>query len=458
MEKSDKAAPAAPKKLSFRVPSLASVDRKMLALIKRPEGVRTLTFYPRRQVDGLYALLQKNIPVEYEASLGYIAKRADIRVPVPPSGCAAIRGRSFRGFKELISAYAATTRPLIRMYFPKEKWGIRMASGKKFYSGMPLDMALRIVKGRSLTGLMLLKDYEYRGEPVRIIGWVWIRKTLNIRERRRVQYLMLSWLKRKTKTSVIAAVDDFNPVSQGFFRKSGFVVDRLSLSKPRETLREAPGIMPSLAWAESYKKIWEAVEDAEYGRAMSLLTPLYRKYPRDFKVAKTYAMVLGDYAESLGGARGKALKARSRVILRGLLRKLGNIRWEWNIAARNEYYYHTGQFRKQYFLGREAAAGGHAWGHYGQGVGAANYAYAHAAAGRRGLAGMWARRAVKAWEDFFKYKADYYNAYVHYALALGILGRTGDMDSALKKSARLSGKADSYREFAEVRAKISGLG
>jgi hypothetical protein len=356
-----------------------------------------------------------------------------------------------------MSAYAATTRPLIRMYFAEEKWVSRMASGRKFYEGLPLGMALRIVKGRSLAGLMLLKDYQYMDRPVKLIGWVWIRKTLNIRERRRVQHLMLSWLKRKTETSAIAAVDDFNPISQGFFRKAGFVVDRLRLSKPRETLRAAPGIMTQLAWLESYKKIWKAVEDADYGRAMELLTPLYKKYPRDFKIAKTYAMALGDYAETLDGARGKALKARSRAMLHGLLRKLGNIRWEWNISARNEYYYHTGQFRKQYLLGREAAAGGHNWGYYGQGVGAANYAYEHAAATRVKPATFWARRAVAAWEKFFIFKADYYNAYVHYALALGILGRLKDMDAALKKSAALSGKPASYREFAELRGKIEGL-
>jgi hypothetical protein len=456
--KKDKAASAAPETLSFRVPSLASVDRKMLARIKRPKDVRTLYFYPRRQVDGVYALLLKNIPREYEARLVYIAKKSDIRAPAPVSGGADIRVLPFRSFRELMSAYAATTRPLIRMHFPKEKWGSRMASGGKFYNGVPLDMALRIVKGRSLAGLMLLKDYEYRNRPVRIIGWVWIRKTLNIRERRRVQYLMLSWLKRKTRTSAIAAVDDFNPASQGFFRRSGFVVDRLSLSEPRETLRTPSGIMPTSDWMERYKRIWKAVEDADYGRAMALLTPLYKKYPRDFKVAKSYAMVLGDYAETLDGARGKELKTRSRAMLRGLMRKLGNIRWEWNISARNEYYYHTGQFRKQYLLGLEAAAGGHNWGYYGQGVGAANYAYHHAAAGHVKPAAFWARRAVAAWEKFFLFKADYYNAYVHYALALGIMGRLKDMEAALRKSALLSGKPDSYREFFHVRAKVSGLG
>jgi len=457
MGKKDKAAVLAPKKLSFKVHSLAAVDGKMLARIKHPADVKKLSFYPRRQVDGLYALLQKNIPKRYEARLVYIAKQEDIKVPEALSSSASLKTGPFSDLREILNAYRATSRPLVQAHFPKKEWAKRLAAGVKFYKGLSPGMAFRAVKGGSLAGLMMLKDYEYDGRPVKIIGWVWIKRTLTLHERRHVQRLMLAWLKRKAGGSVIAAVDSFNPASQGFFRKAGFKVDCLNLFLPNTVLTDPPGIMPQLEWLESYKKIWKAVEDAEYGRAMSLLTPLYRKYPRDFKVAKTYAMALGDYAEILGGARGKALKARSRAMLRGLLRKLGNVRWEWNIAARNEYYYHTGQFRKQYFLGREAAAGGHNWGYYGQGVGAANYAYAHAEGGRRGLAEMWARRAVEAWENFFKYKADYYNAYVHYALALGILGRPGEMEAALKKSARLSGKPDSYREFDGVRAKVSEL-
>jgi len=319
-------------------------------------------------------------------------------------------------------------------------------------------MGLRLVRGRSTAGLIFLLKWKYKEKPLTLVGWVWIRKTLTLNERRQVQRSMLAWLKRKSGRLAGAGVDGFNAASQGFFHKAGFKVDCLNLFLPRPTLISTPGVMPHIEWLESYKKIWKAVEDADYGRAMELLEPIYKKYPRDFKVAKTYAMALGDYAETLDGARGKALKARSRVMLRGLLRKLGNIRWEGNISARNEYYYHTGQFRKQYLLGLEAAAGGHSWGYYGQGVGAANYAYQHAAAGRMKLAAFWARRAAASWEKFFLFKADYYNAYVHYALALGILGRLKDMEAALGKSASLSGKPHTYREFVSVRSKVADLG
>ncbi|MDQ7774137.1 MAG: hypothetical protein RDU13_11535 [Elusimicrobiales bacterium] len=431
----------------------------MLARIKRPADVKTLTFYPHRQVDGLYALLQKNIPQEYMVRLTYTVPKSAIRVPAAILPCQSIKEKPFRSVMEMAAEFRRTYFPgFVKLHYPKKAWRKKLAEDCRYLDKAEPDMGLRLVRGRSTAGLMILLKWKYREKPLTLIAWVWIRKTLTLNERRQAQRLMLAWLKRKTGRIAGGGVDGFNAASQGFFHKAGFKVDCLNLFLPRPTLLNTPGVMPQAEWAESYKKIWKAVEDADYSRAMGFLTPLYKKYSRDFKVAKTYAMALGDYAETLNGARGKALKARSRALLRGLLRRLGNVRWEWSISARNEYYYHTGQFRKQYVLGLEAAAGGHNWGYYGQGVGAANYAYEHAVAGRRGLAAMWARRAVRSWETFFKFKPDYYNAYVHYALALGILGRLKGMEAALRKSASLSGKPASYKEFAGVRGKIAALG
>lgn len=449
--------PAAESALSFKVDSLANVDKKMLARIEWPADVKALRFYPRSQADGLYQLIQKNIPTQYEVRLAYKASRKDIRVPEAPVETASLKVKPFRDSEEMLKAYVRTVQKLVKAWIPRKDWSKSIADGRLFHKSVPLGNAFRVVSGKSVAGLMLIRDYDYGGRPATIIGWVWIRKTLTIHERRQVQRLMLGWLKRRARPLVVAGVDGFNAASQGFMRKSGFAVDRLSLTKPRTTLVSSPGIMPYLEWAEAYARIWKEVENANYGKAISLLTPLYNRYPRDFKVAKTYAMALGDYAECLKGARRTALKNRSRRLLLGLLKKMGNLRWEWNISARNEYYYHTGQFRKQYLLGREAAAGGRNWGYYGQGVGAANYAYEHALTGRRRLAAVWASRAIIAWESFMRFKADYYNAYVHYALALGILGRNQDMAAALKKSGMLSGKPDSYREFAEVREKVSKI-
>lgn len=458
MAKKEKRAAAAQTSLSFKVPSLASVDRARLAKIKRGPHVKSLVFYPRRPVDGLYALLEKNIPQEYMARLAYLAPKRAIRVPAAAPACPGIKLKPFRSRGEMVTEFKRTVFPsFVKLHYPKRLWRKKLSEDCRYLEKASPSMGFRLARGGSTAALMLLLDWKYREKPVTLVGWVWLRKTLTINERRHAQRLMLAWLKRKTKRAAAAGVDSFNAASQGFFRKAGFSVDCLRLSVPRPTLIDTPGVIPYMEWAAAYAKAWKAVTDADYKKAMGVITPLYRKYPRDFKVVKTYAMVLGDYADGLTGAKQKQLKRKSCGILRRLTGKLADIRWEWNISTRNEYYYHSGLFRQQYELGLESAAGGHQWGHYGQGVGAANYAYTHAAAGRRGYAALWARRAISSWENFFKFKADYYNAYVHYALALGILGRLAEMEAALNKSARLSGKPRSYREFSEVREKISKL-
>jgi len=450
---------AAADSLSFKVPSLAGVDGARLAKIKRPPQVKALVFYPRRPVDGLHALLQKNIPPEYMARLVYIAPKRAIRVPTAAVACPVIKLKPFRSRAEMVIEFKRTVFPsFVKLYYPKKLWRKKLAKDCRYLEKAVPNMGFRLVRGGSTAALMVLLDWKYKEKPVTLVAWVWLRKTLTLNERRYAQRLMLDWLRGKTKRAAVAGVDTFNPASQGFFRKAGFSVDCLRLSVPRPTLINTPGVIPYLEWAAAYNKMWKAVTDADYKKAIDVLTPLYRKYPRDFKVVKTYAMVLGDYADGLTGGLRPKLKRKSLAILRKLTGKLGNVRWEWNISTRNEYYYHSGQFRKQYELGLESAAGGHKWGYYGQGVGAANYSYEHAAAGRRGYAALWARRAISSWENFFKFKDDYYNAYVHYALAFGILGRLKEMEAALKKSAALSGKPHTYREFAEVREKILKLG
>lgn len=202
---------------------------------------------------------------------------------------------------------------------------------------------------------------------------------------------------------------------------------------------------------------WKAIMDADYGKAIRILAPVYKKYPRDFRVINFYASTLADYGECRPENERRRLKKRGCELLYGLLMRLRGMSRELGYSTRNEYYYHSAQHDKQYHLGVECVRAGEKRGYYSQGVGAAWHAYGHARNGRTALAEMWAKRAIGAWGNYFKFKADYYNAYVHYALALGIMGRVKEMEEALGKSAKLSGKQKSYREFTEVRSNISRL-
>jgi tetratricopeptide (TPR) repeat protein len=215
--------------------------------------------------------------------------------------------------------------------------------------------------------------------------------------------------------------------------------------------------IPDEEWTKAREGAWKAIMAADYEKAMRFLTPVYKKYPKDFRVINFYASTLADFGELQPETKKKAFKKRGCYLLFGLLKRLRGVSRAWSYNTRNEYYYHSAKFDKQYSLGCESVKCGEKSGYYSQGVGAAWHAYGHARKGCRRFAVLWAKRSVMAWENYFKFKADYYNAYVHYALALGILGRIIDMEAALKKSAKLSGKPASYPEFKDIRDKIADL-
>lgn len=105
----------------------------------------------------------------------------------------------------------------------------------------------------------------------------------------------------------------------------------------------------------------------------------------------------------------------------------------------NEYYYRYKLHQEQYENGLSAIE----WyaihakeqlfrGYYFQGVGAANYAKQLIQKGEKELACEYADKAIISWAQHFSHKNDYYNSYVHYGLALGILGHEQEMMRAFK--------------------------
>jgi len=69
----------------------------------------------------------------------------------------------------------------------------------------------------------------------------------------------------------------------------------------------------------------------------------------------------------------------------------------------------------------------------------------------------WANRSIKASDIYFEVDKKYYNPYVHYALAWGILGDKNKMMKALVTSSKRCGKAMSYKEFQEVIDEVGKL-
>ena len=89
-------------------------------------------------------------------------------------------------------------------------------------------------------------------------------------------------------------------------------------------------------------------------------------------------------------------------------------------------------------------------GYYSQGVGASNYAYQLYQEGNQTLAMVYAQKALVAWAQCFSYDNNYYNAYVHYGLTLGILGDKTEMLRALHRGAALIHQDLNYPEFKKV--------
>ncbi len=128
----------------------------------------------------------------------------------------------------------------------------------------------------------------------------------------------------------------------------------------------------------------------------------------------------------------------------------------------NEYCYRLGDYKRQYELGVQrtnefwGTINWNLWVYYCQGVGAANYARELLFKGEKELAQSYARKAVIAWAQYFTYPNDFYNAYVHYATALAILGSKDEAEKALKRGAEIIQK--DHREFQEVREFMSKAG
>ena len=144
---------------------------------------------------------------------------------------------------------------------------------------------------------------------------------------------------------------------------------------------------------------------------------------------------------------------RSKQLFERLMKEIDGQPKEASYILKNEYYYRFAKYREQYELGLCGVNefGSRCFlGYYSQGVGAANYARKLLEIGNKQLALDYAQKALIAWAQYFTYKNDYYNPYVHYALALGILGYKEEMMRALRRSASIINQNLCYHEFKDV--------
>lgn len=195
----------------------------------------------------------------------------------------------------------------------------------------------------------------------------------------------------------------------------------------------------------------QLVQNADYKKAVKQCKLGIRLFPNDVLVEFRYCAILSDFYLTNTKSKNKANLKRTIVKMSKCIRRTKGLpAWAKNYM-KNEYYFQSRQFKEQYELGiNDYKKSKDKFDLYSSGVGGANYALELAKKGQKSRAKNWAQKSIEAWEIYFEINSKYYNPYVHYALAWGILGDKKKMMKSLRKSSKLCGKPMSYKEFIEV--------
>jgi hypothetical protein len=203
---------------------------------------------------------------------------------------------------------------------------------------------------------------------------------------------------------------------------------------------------------------FKQVMNCEYEAALAIILDGLEQYPSHFDLQSNLAALIGDYSETCSGELKETLAQKSQALFNQLLEVAEHQPKYKKHQFKNEYFFRHAQYKNQYENGLELIARSQleeivatkGKGYYYQGVGAARHAQQLVTQGNKVLSCEYAHKAIISWAQYFTYENDYYNAYVHYALALGILGYIEDMVHALLRSASFINKDLSYFEFQDV--------
>ena len=205
-------------------------------------------------------------------------------------------------------------------------------------------------------------------------------------------------------------------------------------------------------YQKTHQKIFAQIKKANYEKAFELATLSHKSLSPYFYADLDYYSVMADYGSILGGAKGRRLHRRGVVGLKSLMYRLRGVDPNIRNIARNEYYFQTKQYKAQYELGiNEFNRTHNLKAMYSCGVGAVWYANELLKKRQKKRSVSWAKKSILCWQKYLKAFPDYYNPYVHYALALGLTGELDKAKGALEMAQALSSKPRSFEEFQEIR-------
>lgn len=203
---------------------------------------------------------------------------------------------------------------------------------------------------------------------------------------------------------------------------------------------------------------FKQVMNCNYEAALSIILDGLEQLPHNFALQSDLAAIIGDYSETCSGEVKALLAQKSHELFDTLLEVAEKQPKYRKYQFKNEYFFRFAQYKNQYKNGLdliaqsplEEIASTNGKGYYYQGVGAARYAMQLLAENNSSVAHEYAQNAIVSWAQYFSYENDYYNAYVHYAIALGVLGYKEEMMRALLRSASFINKDLTYFEFKDV--------
>lgn len=173
------------------------------------------------------------------------------------------------------------------------------------------------------------------------------------------------------------------------------------------------------------------------------VTELSKQYPNEVVLKGSQAALTGDYGQTLSAKEEGEYKAKAVAMLKPLLeRKFTNPIGYDRILVFNEYYYHSGQYLKQYQLGLEVNKKG-GLGYYSTGVGSSMHAFDLYKAGKKEESKKFAKESVAAWLEHSDGDEAKINDDSFYLLALAL---SGQKQKAVELYSSVLMKAPYYKE------------
>ena len=161
---------------------------------------------------------------------------------------------------------------------------------------------------------------------------------------------------------------------------------------------------------------------------------LSKKYPSEL-VIHVHALALhGDYSQTLSIGEEKKIKKSVSLELKKVLKRVSRSPIEIRRLVYNEYYYHSGQYLKQYLLGRKHLKMGYN-GNFSAGVGSSCLALELFKKGKKAPSQEYALKSLVHWESYKKDAVKVGGAF--YVVVLWLVEEKEKAKKALEKIRKL---------------------